>query len=170
MKKRYFLWAGTAMIGTAGLSRYFPGRARAEMTTTHAQTTNNGFEITKPEPEWRKILTSEQFQVLRQQGTELPGTSPLNQQHDKGTFACAACALPLFTSTAKFDSGTGWPSFYAPIEGAIGTTTDTSFFMTRVEVHCRRCGGHLGHVFDDGPQPTGKRYCMNGVAMKFIPG
>ncbi|MBW4580569.1 MAG: peptide-methionine (R)-S-oxide reductase MsrB [Tildeniella nuda ZEHNDER 1965/U140] len=168
MKKRYFLWAGTAMLGTAWLSRHVPG-TRAEMATTNSQKTSS-FEITKTEQEWRKILTPEQFKVLRQEGTELPGTSALNQQHGEGTFACAACALPLFTSATKFDSGTGWPSFYAPIEGAVDTTTDTSLFMTRVEVHCHRCGGHLGHVFDDGPKPTGKRYCMNGVAMTFIPG
>lgn len=139
------------------------------MTAARSKPTYSRFEITKTEQEWRKLLTPEQFQVLRQQGTEFPGSSPLNKQHDKGTFVCAACALPLFTSETKFDSGTGWPSFYEPIAGAIGTTIDTSFFMTRVEVHCHRCGGHLGHVFDDGPQPTGKRYCMNGVSMKFIP-
>ena len=108
--------------------------------------------------------------MLREQGTERAGTSPLDQEERKGIFACVGCALPLFSSTTKFHSGTGWPSFYAPVKGAIGTTTDTSLFMTRVEVHCHRCGGHLGHVFDDGPEPTGKRYCMNGVAMRFILG
>jgi len=128
------------------------------------------FEITKPETEWRKLLTPEQFRVLRQHGTERAGTSPLDKEHRQGIFACAACDLPLFRSETKFNSGTGWPSFYDPIAGAVGTTTDKSLFMTRVEVHCHRCGGHLGHVFDDGPQPTGKRYCMNGVAMKFLPG
>ena len=131
---------------------------------------SSGFEVTKTEEEWRKILTPEQFQVLRNHGTERAGTSPLDKQYGKGTYLCAACDLPLFTSTTKFDSGTGWPSFYAPIEGAIETTTDRSFFMTRTEVHCQRCGGHLGHVFEDGPKPTGNRYCMNGVALKFIPG
>lgn len=132
-------------------------------------TANNSFQITKTEQEWRKRLTPEQFYVLRQHGTERAGTSPLDKEYSKGTYVCAACNLPLFTSATKFNSGTGWPSFYAPIRGAVGTTIDKSFFMTRVEVHCRRCGGHLGHVFDDGPKPTGKRYCMNGVAMKFIP-
>ncbi len=132
--------------------------------------TSTNFEISKTDQEWRKILTSEQFRVLRQHGTERAGTSPLDQEHGKGTFVCAGCQLPLFTSETKFNSGTGWPSFYAPIQAAVGTTTDKAFFMTRVEVHCHRCGGHLGHVFDDGPKPTGKRYCMNGVAMKFIPG
>lgn len=165
MKKRYFLWAGTAMIGAAWLSRSFPGKARAEVATA-----NTGFEITKTEQEWRKLLTAGQFEVLRQHGTERAGSSPLDQEHSKGTFVCAGCDLPLFTSETKFNSGTGWPSFYAPIADAVGTTTDNSFLMTRVEVHCYRCGGHLGHVFDDGPKPTGKRYCMNGIAMKFIAG
>jgi peptide-methionine (R)-S-oxide reductase len=114
-------------------------------------------------------LTPEQFRVLRQRGTERAGTSPLNDEHRQGTFACAGCELPLFTAATKFNSGTGWPSFYAPIEGAIATMVDDMPFMIRTEVHCRRCGGHLGHVFNDGPPPTGKRYCMNGVAMKFIP-
>ncbi|MBW4473094.1 MAG: peptide-methionine (R)-S-oxide reductase MsrB [Stenomitos rutilans HA7619-LM2] len=169
MKRRYFLWAGTAMVGTVWLSHHFPGRSKQEMAAASPKPIHSRFEITKTEQEWRKLLTPEQFQVLRQEGTELPGSSPLNKQHGRGTFACAACDLPLFTSETKFDSGTGWPSFYEPIVGAIDTTIDTSFFMTRVEVHCHRCGGHLGHVFDDGPQPTGKRYCMNGVAMKFVP-
>jgi peptide-methionine (R)-S-oxide reductase len=127
------------------------------------------FEITESETEWRQILTPEQFHVLRKHGTEPAGTSPLDKTYSKGTYVCAGCNLPLFSSKTKFNSGTGWPSFYAPIAGAIATTTDNSFFVTRVEVHCRRCGGHLGHVFDDGPQPTEKRYCMNGVALKFTP-
>ncbi len=130
--------------------------------------TNEKFEVTKTEAEWRKILTPEQFRVLREHGTERAGTSPLDKQHGKGTFVCAGCNLPLFTSETKFNSGTGWPSFYAPIENSVGTTTDRAFFMTRTEVHCRRCGGHLGHVFNDGPKPTGKRYCMNGVSLKFV--
>jgi peptide-methionine (R)-S-oxide reductase len=165
MKKRYFLWAGTAAVGTAWLSHYLPGRASNAMTPT-----STNFEISKTDQEWRKILTPEQFRVLRQHGTERAGSSPLDKEYGKGTFACAGCQLPLFTSETKFNSGTGWPSFYAPIQGAVGTTIDKALFMTRVEVHCHRCGGHLGHVFDDGPQPTGKRYCMNGVAMTFIPG
>jgi peptide-methionine (R)-S-oxide reductase len=127
------------------------------------------FEVQKSETEWRNILTPAQFKVLREHGTERAGTSPLNHEKRKGTFACAGCDLPLFSSDTKFESGTGWPSFYQPLPNAIGTTTDRSLFMTRTEVHCRRCGGHLGHVFNDGPKPTGLRYCMNGVAMKFEP-
>ena len=120
--------------------------------------------------EWRQRLTPEQYYVLRKQGTERAGTSPLNYEKRKGTFACAGCDLPLFSSDTKFESGTGWPSFWQPLPNAVGTTTDRSFFMTRTEVHCSRCEGHLGHVFDDGPRPTGLRYCMNGVALKFEPG
>ncbi|MBW4545758.1 MAG: peptide-methionine (R)-S-oxide reductase MsrB [Symplocastrum torsivum CPER-KK1] len=131
-------------------------------------TSNSEFEITKTEEEWRKVLTPEQFQVMRKHGTERAHTSPLDKQYGKGTFVCAACDLPLFSSETKFNSGTGWPSFYDPMENAIATTVDKSLFMTRTEVHCRRCGGHLGHVFNDGPKPTGKRYCMNGVSLKFI--
>ncbi|MDF5725868.1 MAG: peptide-methionine (R)-S-oxide reductase MsrB [Rhizonema sp. PD37] len=162
MKKRYFLQAGAAMLGTAWLSQYLTGKSQVMAVA------QKKFEITKTDAEWRKILTPEQFQVLRQHGTEFAGSSPLDKQYAKGTYVCAACNLPLFTSKTKFDSGTGWPSFYAPIDGAVGTYVDNSLFMTRVEVHCHRCGGHLGHVFDDGPAPTGKRYCMNGVAMKFV--
>jgi peptide-methionine (R)-S-oxide reductase len=127
------------------------------------------FEITKPDGEWKRLLTPEQYSVLRQHGTERAGTSPLNREHRRGVYVCAGCELSLFKSETKFESGTGWPSFWAPIERAVGTTVDESFFMRRTEVHCRRCGGHLGHVFDDGPKPTGLRYCINGVALKFIP-
>lgn len=132
-------------------------------------TSSSEFEIKKTDDEWKKLLTPEQFQVLRKHGTERARTSPLDKQYDPGTYECGACGLPLFTSDTKFDSGTGWPSFFAPLEGAIETTTDKSLFMTRVEVHCRRCGGHLGHVFNDGPAPTRQRYCMNGVSLKFEP-
>jgi len=107
--------------------------------------------------------------VLRKHGTERAFTSPLDKEYGAGTYACAGCDLPLFTSTTKFNSGTGWPSFYQPLDNAVGTTTDRAWGMLRTEVHCRRCGGHLGHVFDDGPKPTGLRYCMNGVALKFMP-
>jgi len=125
--------------------------------------------IEKTDDEWKKTLTPEQFHVLREHGTERAGTSPLNVEKREGIFMCGACCQPLFTSDTKYESGTGWPSFYRPIEGAIGTTTDRSYGMTRVEVHCSQCGGHLGHVFPDGPKPTGERYCMNGVALKFVP-
>jgi peptide-methionine (R)-S-oxide reductase len=123
----------------------------------------------RTDEEWKKTLTPEQFRVLREHGTERAGTSPLNFEKRSGMFTCAACGQPLFTSDTKFESGTGWPSFYKPIDGAIETTTDSSYGMTRVEVHCSQCGGHLGHVFPDGPRPTGERYCMNGVALKFEP-
>jgi len=125
--------------------------------------------IEKTDDEWKKTLTPEQFHVLREHGTERAGTSPLNVEKREGIFMCGACGQPLFTSDTKYESGTGWPSFYRPIEGAIGTTTDRSYGMTRVEVHCSQCRGHLGHVFPDGPKPTGERYCMNGVALKFVP-
>ena len=127
------------------------------------------FEIEKSDAEWRAQLTPQQYEILRKQGTERPGSSPLLKEHRKGIFACAGCDLPLFSSETKFESGTGWPSFWSPVDGAVGTKTDRSFLMERTEVHCRRCGGHLGHIFNDGPPPTGLRYCMNGVALKFIP-
>jgi peptide-methionine (R)-S-oxide reductase len=127
------------------------------------------FEIEKSEAEWRKILTPAQFAVLREHDTERAGSSPLDREKRRGSYHCAGCDLPLFASTMKYDSGTGWPSFYQPLKNAVGTQIDRGFFMERTEVHCRRCGGHLGHVFDDGPKPTGLRYCMNGLALKFVP-
>jgi len=126
-------------------------------------------ETTRSEDDWRKTLTPEQYHVLRKHGTERAGTSPLNAEKRQGTFVCAGCGQPVYRSDTKFESGTGWPSFWAPIEGAVDTTTDRSWFMSRTEVHCARCQGHLGHVFEDGPKPTGLRYCMNGVAMQFEP-
>ena len=134
-----------------------------------AETAKKTFEIEKSADEWRRLLTPTQYNVLREHGTERPGTSPLNAEKRKGKFVCAGCDLPLFSSETKYESGTGWPSFYQPLPNAIGTQTDRSLFMTRTEVHCRRCGGHLGHVFEDGPKPTGLRYCMNGLALKFVP-
>jgi peptide-methionine (R)-S-oxide reductase len=127
------------------------------------------FEVTRSDADWRKLLTPDQYAVLRQSDTEPPFTSALLHEERRGTFVCAGCDRDLFSSTTKFDSGTGWPSFWAPLEGAIGTTKDTSLGMVRTAVHCSRCGSHLGHVFDDGPKPTGLRYCMNGVALKFKP-
>lgn len=127
------------------------------------------FDVEKTDAEWRESLTAEQYRVLRKHGTERAGTSPLDREKRAGVFACAGCGAELFSSDAKFDSGTGWPSFFQPLDGAIETSEDRSWFMRRVEVHCRRCGGHLGHVFEDGPKPTGLRYCMNGVAMTFKP-
>jgi peptide-methionine (R)-S-oxide reductase len=127
------------------------------------------FEIEKTDAQWRAQLTPQQYQILRKQGTESPWSSPLLKEHRKGTFACAGCDLPLFSSETKFDSGTGWPSFYQPLQDAVGTTEDRTLGMLRTEVHCRRCGGHLGHVFDDGPKPTGLRYCMDGYALVFHP-
>ena len=131
--------------------------------------TDETFEVSYSDEEWRRRLDPEQYRVLREHGTERAGTSPLNREKRPGTFACAGCAQPLYTSDTKFESGTGWPSFWQPLEDAVATTQDRSFFMTRTEVHCRRCGGHLGHVFEDGPPPTGLRYCMNGAAMTFKP-
>lgn len=126
-------------------------------------------DIPKTEDEWRAALTPEQFQVLRQHGTERTGTSPLNREHRHGVFRCAGCGQDLFTSDSKFESGTGWPSFLVPIDHAIETTTDRKFGMVRTEVHCAKCQGHLGHVFEDGPPPTGLRYCMNGASLTFKP-
>ena len=139
------------------------------MTTTTATTTQDIDYRKLTDADWRKRLNPQQYDVLRKHGTERPGTSALNHEKRKGIFACAACDLPLFSSDTKFESGTGWPSFYQPMPDAVETRSDRSLFMTRTEVHCKRCEGHLGHVFDDGPKPTGLRYCMNGVALKFVP-
>ena len=160
--RRHLLWtagAGTTAVLAASL---FPRRAPAAASSEI-------FEVSYSDAEWRARLTPEQYQILRKEGTERAGTSPLNKEHRAGTFACAGCALPLFSSKTKFDSGTGWPSFWQPLPSAVGETRDRSFGMVRTAVHCANCGGHLGHVFDDGPRPTGLRYCMNGVAMTFAP-
>jgi peptide-methionine (R)-S-oxide reductase len=150
-----------ALVGLIGLARDAIARAAPA----------GKFEIVKSDEEWRRQLSSEQYGVLRGHRTERPWSSSLNNEHRQGTYLCAGCELPLFSSSTKFESGTGWPSFWAPIPEAVGTSEDRSlFFLARTEVHCRRCGGHLGHVFSDGPQPTGLRYCMNGIALKFVPG
>jgi peptide-methionine (R)-S-oxide reductase len=163
MNRRTLLFVALVPIGAAS-ALFFSSKKSASIGKTVGK-----FEVTKTEAQWRKILTPEQFEVLRKEGTERAGTSPLTAEHRKGKFICAGCNLPLFTSETKFESGTGWPSFYAPIANAVKASVDKSFGTTRTEIHCRRCGGHLGHVFEDGPKPTGLRYCMNGVAMKFIP-
>jgi peptide-methionine (R)-S-oxide reductase len=127
------------------------------------------FAVEKPDEQWRRELSPEAYNVLRAHGTERAGTSPLNDEHRSGMFRCAACGQELFSSDTKFDSGSGWPSFFRPLTGAVGTSEDDSHLMRRTEVHCARCGSHLGHVFPDGPRPTGERYCMNGVALRFEP-
>jgi peptide-methionine (R)-S-oxide reductase len=128
-----------------------------------------GEELRRSDAEWKKILTPAQFEILRKEGTERPGSSPLNAEKRPGVYVCVACDLPLFTSSMKFDSGTGWPSFFTLVPGAFGTRTDYKLVLPRTEYHCARCGGHHGHVFDDGPLPTGQRWCNNGVALRFIP-
>lgn len=155
-RRKLISWAAVAMAALPF------GRAGAFAAT-------GSFPVTFSDEEWRKRLTQDQYQVLRQEGTEYPGSSPLLHEKRRGNFACAGCDQEAFSSTTKFESGTGWPSFWAPLDNAVGTSQDTSFGMVRTEVHCARCGGHLGHVFNDGPQPTGLRYCLNGVALNFHP-
>jgi peptide-methionine (R)-S-oxide reductase len=161
MNRRTLLTVGVALTAVAAAAK-FGG------TETMAATDTIDFRNLS-DMDWRQRLNANQYMILRQHGTERAGSSPLNKEKRKGTFACAGCDLPLFSSDTKFESGTGWPSFYQPLSNAVETKTDRSFFMSRTEVHCARCLGHLGHVFDDGPKPTGLRYCMNGVAMKFLP-
>jgi peptide-methionine (R)-S-oxide reductase len=163
--RRRFLGDGMALAwasaGVGVLAGVAPHRAGARGKRPVA------FEVTRPEAEWRTRLTPQQYYVLRQHGTERPGSSPLDKERTPGLYHCAGCDLPLFSSATKYDSGTGWPSFWAPLDHAVGTAEDRTLFMARTEVHCRRCGGHLGHVFEDGPRPTGLRYCMNGAALVF---
>lgn len=149
-------------IGSAGL-------AAGSLFAVDSALARERFEVTLSDAEWKKRLTRQQYAVLRRAATERPFSSPLNKEHRKGLFLCAGCRLPLFSSATKYESGTGWPSFWQPLPNAVRTSTDYLIGYARTEVHCRRCGGHLGHVFDDGPRPTGKRYCMNGAAMLFQP-
>jgi peptide-methionine (R)-S-oxide reductase len=163
--RRRLLLGGAAAVAILGAS--FAGWRRFGVQPALAAQRPGRFEVTHTDAEWRKLLTPEQYAVLRQQGTEWAFSSPLDHEWRSGTYSCAGCANPLFSSKTKFDSGTGWPSFYRPLPNAVNETSDTSLGMVRTEIHCRRCGGHLGHVFDDGPPPTGLRYCMNGVALVF---
>lgn len=163
MQRRIFLATVPLLVVTISNPNLLPKQSLTMATTPEK------FEIEKTEDEWRKILTPAQFNVLRKHGTERAGTSILDKEYGKGQFVCAGCDRALFVSDTKFNSGTGWPSFNDPIPGAIATSVDRSLFSTRTEVHCSRCGGHLGHVFPDGPRPTGLRYCMNGISMKFVP-
>jgi len=160
VSKRGFL-GGVGAAAVAGVSAILFGRG--------SEASAEPFEVNLTPDQWRRRLTPEQYRVLREQGTERAGTSPLNREHRRGAFLCAGCDLPVFRSQDKFDSGTGWPSFVRPIRGAVATRADRSLVFLRTECHCRRCGGHLGHVFDDGPPPTGQRWCINGVALKFVP-
>jgi peptide-methionine (R)-S-oxide reductase len=160
LDRRQFI--GTGAIAAGGLALFGCKAASAKAP-------KGVFEVNLPDAEWQKRLSPAAYQVLRHEDTEAPFTSPLNDEHRAGTFVCAGCKLPNFASKTKFDSGTGWPSFWQPLPNAIATSSDSQLGYTRTEVHCRRCGGHLGHVFNDGPKPTGLRYCMNGVALGFVP-
>jgi peptide-methionine (R)-S-oxide reductase len=162
MIRRRHLLAGGASVLAGGALLTSPGRRAAAVSPT-------AFEVTKSEQEWRQALSPLQFAILRKHDTERPFSSPLDYETRQGVYACAGCALPVFSSADKFDSGTGWPSFTRPLPGAVDTAEDRSLLMLRTEVHCHRCGGHLGHVFNDGPQPTGQRWCINGAALTFHP-
>jgi peptide-methionine (R)-S-oxide reductase len=164
LNRRNVLFGGTAIAALGAAALFL-----RPMTSSPATAAEGTFEVTMTEEEWRTKLPADVFEVLRHEATERPGSSPLLYEHRAGIFNCAGCALPLFDSATKYESGTGWPSFYQPLDNAVGETSDSSLGMVRTEVHCSRCGGHLGHVFNDGPQPTGLRYCMNGLALTFTP-
>ncbi len=161
LTRRHAFYAGATAMAALAVGRL--ARPRAVKAATRS------YEVTHTDAEWRKLLSPAAYDVLRHDGTEAPFTSPLLNEHRAGTFTCDGCALPLYSSKTKYDSGTGWPSFWAPLDNAVDETKDFSYGMARTAISCNRCGGHLGHVFDDGPKPTGLRYCMNGVALKFVP-
>lgn len=160
MNRRYFLYGSLGVLAALPL-------VKGEIVMADHEKSIEDFSLSKTE--WKKRLTEEEYRVLRQAGTEMSGSSPLNKEKRGGTFVCAGCGYPLFKSTTKYESGTGWPSFYQAIDGHVKTKTDFKLLYPRTEYHCARCGGHQGHVFKDGPQPTGLRYCNNGVALKFVP-
>ncbi|CDG82488.1 peptide-methionine (R)-S-oxide reductase MsrB [Janthinobacterium agaricidamnosum] len=166
-RRKFLVTGASTAVGAAVL---FQWHALAMPAAAAAGQPAARFAVMHSDAEWRALLSADQFAVLRREATERPFSSPLNNEHRAGRFACAGCKLDLFSSSRKFDSGTGWPSFWEPLPHAVSDSSDTSFGMLRSEVHCSRCGGHLGHVFDDGPKPTGLRYCMNGVAMTFSAG
>jgi len=162
MKRRFFIAALGAAAVTPAIFTKISAREAGNESTSSAK-------IVRSDEDWRQLLTETEYDVLRNEGTERPGSSPLNAEKRAGTYVCAGCEQPLFLSDTKYESGTGWPSFFAPIDGALGTKTDYKLIWPRTEYHCSRCGGHQGHIFKDGPEPTGLRYCNNGVALKFVP-
>ena len=168
MTRTQFTVLALAMLAVAAVPVSLTWRAYTTMPNDGPRPAQE-FPVTKTDEEWQASLTPKQYSVLRKHDTEYPGTSPLLEEHRDGTFVCAGCGQPLFASDTKYESGSGWPSFYAAIEGAVGTSEDRALGMRRVEIHCSRCGGHLGHVFPDGPRPTGERYCTNGAALVFAP-
>jgi peptide-methionine (R)-S-oxide reductase len=167
--RRRFLFSGGAAVAAVATAAATGRWSAFAATPASGAKAAPVFAVSHSDADWRRLLTPAQYTVLRDEGTERPYSSPLNEEHRAGTFSCAGCRLDLFASRTKFDSHTGWPSFWAPLDRAVATRVDGSFGVTRTEVHCVRCGGHLGHVFDDGPKPTGLRYCMNGLAMTFAP-